>query len=141
MAVNILIVDDSLPMRAVIKKTIKASGYGAATFFEAEDGRQALDLLQNQWLDIIVSDYNMPDMDGMTLLTHLKADELLATIPVLIITTEGSRVKEQEFMDKGAAGYIKKPFTPEEIRDKLKQILGDTDETGDNGEGDEDLDF
>lgn len=130
-----------MPMRAVIKKTIKASGYGGASFFEAEDGRQALAVLQNHWLDIVVTDYNMPDMDGMALLSHLKADDLLATIPVLVITTEGSRVKEQEFMEKGAAGYIKKPFTPEEIRDKLKQILGDTDEPGDTGEGDADLDF
>ncbi|MDY6903081.1 MAG: response regulator [Thermodesulfobacteriota bacterium] len=141
MAVNILIVDDSLPMRAVIKKTIKASGYGAASFFEADDGRQALDILQNQWLDIVVTDYNMPDMDGMTLLANLKADDLLASIPVLVITTEGSRQKEREFMEKGAAGYIKKPFTPEEIRNKLKQILGDIDEPGDLGESDEDLDF
>lgn len=125
MSVNILVVDDSLPMRAVIKKTIQASGFRAASFFEASNGQEALSILKSQWMDLVVTDYNMPDMDGMELINAMKTDEILRSIPVLVVTTEGSRKRVEEFMEKGAADYIKKPFTPEVIRHKLNQILGE----------------
>ena len=137
---KILIVDDSLPMRSVIKKTIKASGYGASEFLEAENGKHALAVLQENWLDIVITDYNMPEMNGMELIQAMKKDDTLQTIPVLVITTEGSQQKVGEFIEKGAVDYLKKPFTSEEIRNKLKNILGDT-EDEESESSDDDFDF
>ena len=140
MAFNFLIVDDSFPMRSVIIKTIKASGFGQAEFYQAANGQEALQILKKEWLDVVVTDYNMPQMDGMALIREMKKDDLWGAIPVLVVTTEGSQNKVAEFMAEGAAGYIKKPFTPEAIRQKLTQILG---EPGDEEfeESDDDLDF
>lgn len=126
MAFNILVVDDSSPMRKVIKKTIKASGFAMAEYSEASDGIEAMEILRSKWIDIVVTDYNMPNMNGILLIDEMKKDEVFTTIPILVITTEGSRIKIEEFAEKGAAGYIKKPFTPEEIRSKLHEILGET---------------
>jgi two-component system chemotaxis response regulator CheY len=141
MAYKVLIVDDSQPMRSVIKKTIKASGFGGAEFFEAANGQEALSILKSQWLDIVVTDYNMPEMNGVELIAEMKKDEMIRTIPVLMITTEGSRSKIDEFIQLGAAGYIKKPFTPEAIKAKLTEILGGSHDDKGVEESDNSLDF
>jgi len=142
MAYNILIVDDSTPMRAVIKKVVKASGFNVGQFFEAANGIEALKILNQEWLDLVLTDYNMPDMNGLGLVEEMKKDEELKSVPVVMITTEGSRERVEEFMEKGVMDYIKKPFTPEQIKQKLMQIIGETEDeerTPDNG--DEELDF
>ena len=72
MSYSILIVDDSLPMRSVIKRTFKAAGYGSAEFHEAANGRKALDLMKNNWIDLVITDYNMPVMNGLEFMTALK---------------------------------------------------------------------
>ncbi len=141
MAVNMLIVDDSFPMRSVIKKTIKASGYATANIYTAENGIEALEVLKNEWCDIVLTDFNMPEMDGMELLSAIKKDKEISAIPVLIITTEGSEKRVAEFMEKGASGYVKKPFTPEVIRQKLIDILGDIAHEDNFEESDDGLDF
>jgi two-component system, chemotaxis family, chemotaxis protein CheY len=142
MAYNVLIVDDSLPMRAVMKKTLKASGFNVGNFFDAGNGKEALKVLRQDWVDLVITDYNMPDMNGFELLSQIKADEALKAIPVVVVTTEGSQQRVREFMEAGAADYIRKPFTPEEIRNKLGRIMGE-DENGNGkaGVGDEALDF
>ena len=142
MAYNVLVVDDSLPMRAVIKKTLKASGFDVGQFFDAGNGKEALAVLKQEWLDLVLTDYNMPDMNGMELISRMKGDEVLRSIPVVVITTEGSQQRVKEFLEKGAADYIKKPFTPEEIRNKLTRIMGETGyaEASPNN-GDQALDF
>ncbi len=141
MAVNMLIVDDSLPMRSVIIKTIKASGFGAANFYQASDGNEALIILKDEWLDIVITDYNMPDMNGLELILEMKTDSELNNIPVIVVTTEGSQKKVQEFMEQGASGYVKKPFTPEMIREKLTQILGEMEDEEELENSDDGLDF
>jgi len=125
MAYNILIVDDSFPMRAVIKKVIKASGFDIGELLEAGNGKEALQLMDQQWLDLVLTDYNMPDMNGLELLKAMKASDTLADIPVVIVTTEGSEPRVEEFRSQGAVAYIKKPFTPEQIKSHLNQILGE----------------
>jgi two-component system chemotaxis response regulator CheY len=142
MAYNILIVDDSLPMRSVIKKTIKASGFKVDKLFEASNGREALDVLRKEWLDLVLVDYNMPDMNGLELMSEMQKDDTLRSIPVIMTTVEGSQKRVKEFIKSGATDYIKKPFTPEETREKLNKVLGGTT----NGEkspdtGDEEFDF
>jgi two-component system chemotaxis response regulator CheY len=142
MAYNILIVDDSTPMRAVIKKIVKASGFEVGQFFEAVNGREALKVLNQEWIDLVLTDYNMPDMNGLELVEEMKKDDDLKSIPAVMITTEGSRKRVEEFMAKGVIDYIKKPFTPEQIKQKLKQIMGETeDEEQRYDNGDEELDF
>ena len=124
MVYNVLVVDDSPSMRSVIKKTILASGIDVDEFYEAADGVEALAALRKHRLDIILTDFNMPHMDGMELLQIIKRDDQLKNIPVVVTSVEGSRKRVDAFMEKGAAGYIKKPFTPEEARDTLNYVLG-----------------
>jgi two-component system chemotaxis response regulator CheY len=142
MPFKILIVDDSTPMRAVIKKIIKASGFDIGEFFEAATGREALDVLDGQWLDLVLSDYNMPDMDGLQMLKAMKENEMLKDIPVIMVSTEGSSRRIEEFIETGANAYIKKPFTPEQIRSHLNHLLGEPEhECYSDEAGDEGLDF
>ncbi len=141
MAYSILIVDDSLPMRSVIKRTLKAAGYANAQLLEAANGQEALGLMKNAWIDIVMTDYNMPVMNGLEFIKKLKNDELSKDIPVVVISTEGHESKIKEFMDCGAAGYITKPFTAEAIRDLIVKILGEVDYEENFDESDDDLDF
>jgi two-component system chemotaxis response regulator CheY len=141
MTYKMLIVDDSLPMRAIIIRTIKASGFMETEFLQAGDGEEALAVLGNEWVDLVITDYNMPDMNGMELIQKMKKDEILHAIPVLVVTTEGSRQKVEAFIDEGAAGYVKKPFTPETIRFELTKILGEPENEGSIEGSDDDFDF
>lgn len=142
MSYNILIVDDSTPMRAVIKKVVRASGFDIGMFFEAANGTEALAVLDANWLDLVLTDYNMPDMDGLELLKKIKLDDITKNIPVVMVTTEGSSQRVDRFMEAGAAAYIKKPFTPEAIRQTLNNILGETKhEQRKTDDSDADLDF
>lgn len=142
MAYNVLIVDDSTPMRAVIKKVIRASGFDIGNFFEAANGAEALKVMDDNWLDLVLTDYNMPDMNGLELLKKIKKDEFMRVIPVVMITTEGSRERVDEFLENGASAYIKKPFRPEEVRQTLNTLLGEPDDAeGSPDLGDADLDF
>ena len=142
MAYNVLIVDDSLPMRGIIKKIIKASGFNVQQFYEASNGREALTILNQKRLDLVLTDYNMPEMDGLKFLDEMQKNEIFKSIPVVMITTEGSKQRLAEFLGKGAADYIKKPFTPEEIKQKLNYIMGEPEDgEGILNNGDEELDF
>ncbi|MBU1052834.1 MAG: response regulator [Proteobacteria bacterium] len=123
MAFNVLIVDDSSSMRAVIKKVIKVSGFNVGNYFEAGDGIEALKGLETDWIDIVLSDINMPNMDGLSFLSEMKKNELFKSIPVVMITTEGSEEKIQESIRLGASGYIKKPFSPADIKNTLSGLL------------------
>ncbi|MBN1225744.1 MAG: response regulator [Deltaproteobacteria bacterium] len=125
MAFTVLIVDDSSSMRAVIKKTIKVSGFNVGRFLTAEDGRDAMKVLSAEWVDLVLTDINMPNMNGMELIQKMKEDEILKTIPVVIVTTEGSEKVKKQSMDLGANALIKKPFRPEDIRNALNRIMGE----------------
>ena len=141
MTYKMLVVDDSLPMRAIIIRTIKASGFQETDFLQAGNGEEALKVLANEWVDIVITDYNMPDMNGMELIQKMKKDDILEAIPVLVVTTEGSREKVEAFIQEGAAGYVKKPFTPETIRFELTKILGEPEDEGSSEDSDDDFDF
>ncbi|MCP4118095.1 MAG: response regulator [Desulfobacteraceae bacterium] len=138
---SILVVDDSMPMRSVIKKTFRTAGYGGCEFHEAGNGMEALEVIRNNWIDIVITDYNMPVMNGLDLLWEMKKHEMAKELPVVVISTEGSREKIDRFMELGAAGYITKPFTPETVRDVITRILGEGACEDEFDDGDEDLDF
>jgi two-component system chemotaxis response regulator CheY len=124
MAFNVLIVDDSVSIREIIKRVLDISGFDVGELFEADNGREALDLLQAEWIDVVISDINMPVMNGIALLEQIRSDELLKTIPVIMVTTEARPSVVEEVRRRGVAGYIKKPFRPEEIRNLLMNVLG-----------------
>jgi two-component system, chemotaxis family, chemotaxis protein CheY len=134
MSFNVLIVDDSGAMRAVIKKIITISGFKMSRCFEADNGCEALKQLKENWVDVIISDINMPEMNGLQLLQSLSQDPLYQSIPVIIVSTEGSRDRIKEALQRGAKGFIKKPFLPEDIRRVLHDVIG----VGADGEYQED---
>lgn len=121
---NILITDDSSTMRAMIKKVIKLSGVQISNLYEASNGLESLKILSKNWIDLILTDINMPEMDGIEFLKTVKKDELLTSIPVVMITTEGSDAKIEEAFSLGACGFVKKPFTPEEVKKVIIGIVG-----------------
>lgn len=124
MAYKLLIVDDSPSMRQVIAKIIRISGTDAGEFLEAGNGEQALEQLQNNWIDLVITDLYMPVMDGFELLRRMKEDSLLREIPVLVVSTESREAKLQEIYAMGVSGFIHKPFRPETVRDLIIKCLG-----------------
>jgi two-component system, chemotaxis family, chemotaxis protein CheY len=127
MAYNVLIVDDSQTMRQVIRKTVMLSGFDVGEFWEAEDGQEALETLQEHFIDLILTDLNMPRMNGLDLLRHLAKDELYQKIPVVLVTIEGTEQAIAEARALGIREYVHKPFYPEIMRDVLNRIMEKTD--------------
>lgn len=128
MLYNILIVDDSRTTRAVISKTLNLAGVPINELYEAENGKVALDILGEKWIDLVLADINMPEMDGVEMVDRMSRDGLLRTIPVVIISTEGSQTRIEEMRSKGVKAYIRKPFTPEIIKNIVEDILGEKNE-------------
>lgn len=116
-----LVVDDFSTMRRIVRNLLKESGYAEAD--EAEDGVAALGKLRASKFDFVVSDINMPNMNGFQLLAEIKKDEKLKHIPVLMVTAEARKEDIVAAAQQGAAGYIVKPFTKATLEDKLNNIL------------------
>ena len=116
-----LIVDDFSTMRRVVRGLLKEMGCSHAA--EAEDGAEALSLLRTQRFDFVVSDINMPNMDGFALLQAIKADAALRHLPVLMVTAEARKEDIVLAAQSGASGYIVKPFSKATLQDKVQRIL------------------
>lgn len=123
MALDVLIVDDSAAIRKILHRVLVQADVRLGKVFEAGDGNEALEKLKTEKVGLILSDINMPNMDGIEFLTRLKADSAHKTIPILMITTEGSQAKVMQALELGAAGYVKKPFTADHIKEKLMGIV------------------
>ena len=123
MTYNILIVDDSQTMRKVIRKAVVLSGFQMGECWEAGEGREALALLRAQPVDLILTDFNMPGMNGLEMIRELKKDEKKGCIPVVMITTQSNDWVVQEGKSLGIEGFIQKPFHPETIRDLLNRLM------------------
>jgi two-component system chemotaxis response regulator CheY len=136
MSFNVLIVDDSNAMRSVIRKVIQLSGFRMDNCYEAGNGKQALGVLASEWVDVILSDIHMPEMDGFALLKEIYRHDVFQNIPVIMISTEGSQERVNEAYALGAKGFIKKPFLPEELKRILHEVIG----VGDEGEYQADTD-
>jgi len=130
MQLRVLIVDDSPAMRCFIRRVLDLSGLEIATCFEASDGQEALDLLNNSWVDAILTDINMPRMDGEELLRRLSEHEVYRLIPVLVVSTDRTETRMERMLSLGAKGYVTKPFAPETLREVLENSLGVTHEVG-----------
>jgi two-component system chemotaxis response regulator CheY len=123
MAINVLIVDDSGVMRAMIQKTMKLSGIKLGEIHQAANGREGIELLERQWIDLVIVDINMPVMTGEEMIEQMQANANLKTIPTIVISTEGSQTRIDRLQGKGIR-FIHKPFSPEMIRDTVKDVLG-----------------
>jgi two-component system, chemotaxis family, chemotaxis protein CheY len=120
MGKNVLLVDDSSTMRKIIGRSLRQAGIDFDNIFEAADGIEALAVLESEKVDIVLSDINMPNMDGITFLKEKSTREAIKNIPVLMISTETGDDIIGEAKALGALGAIKKPFTP----DKVNEVLG-----------------
>jgi len=118
---KILIVDDFSTMRRIIKNLLRDLGFNNTS--EADDGQTALPMLQSGNFDFLVTDWNMPGMTGIDLLKTVRADEKLATLPVLLVTAEQKREQIVEAAQAGVNGYIVKPFTAEVLKEKIGKIF------------------
>ena len=118
---RILVVDDFSTMRRIIANLLKDSGF--RNISEAEDGAIAIKLLRNADFDFVISDINMPNMNGFQLLAEIKADTEISHIPVLMVTAEARKEDIMLAAKEGAAGYIVKPFTKATLEDKVRAIL------------------
>jgi two-component system chemotaxis response regulator CheY len=120
---NVLITDDSAAVRKILRRVIQQTELPLGNIYEAADGLEALRCLRFNTVNLILSDINMPNMDGLQLLRKLKRNAEFKHIPVIMITTEGGQAKVLEAVQLGAAGYVRKPFNSEQIQKKLQDIL------------------
>jgi two-component system chemotaxis response regulator CheY len=116
-----LVVDDFSTMRRIVRNLLKEIGF--LNVEEAEDGAVALQRLQSGGIDFVISDWNMPNMDGLALLQQIRASDALKTLPVLMVTAEAKKENIIAAAQAGASGYVVKPFTAATLDEKLNKIL------------------
>jgi two-component system chemotaxis response regulator CheY len=122
MKLRVLLVDDSPAMRSFIRRVLGASGVSVAACFEASNGAEALQLIRQSPVDIIVSDINMPVMDGESFAAELRERGLIPALPLLVVSTDSTCCRMQRMIELGARGYLRKPFTPEEMRAAFEAV-------------------
>jgi two-component system chemotaxis response regulator CheY len=120
---NILIVDDSAALRKILQRVLRQAEIPLGNLYEAGDGAQALEAMQANAVDLVLSDINMPNMDGLQLLAQIRANPKWQDVRVIMITTEGNQARVMEAVGLGAAGYVRKPFTADQIKEKLLSLL------------------
>ena len=123
MSLDVLIVDDSAAIRKILQRVLRQTDVAIGQVHEAGDGIEALEALKTKRVGLILSDINMPNMDGIQLLGEIKSQEELKKVPVIMVTTEGSQARVMEAVQLGASGYVRKPFTAEQIKEKLTGIV------------------
>ncbi|CAB3697143.1 chemotaxis response regulator CheY [Trinickia soli] len=127
-SMKILVVDDFPTMRRIVRNLLKELGYGNVD--EAEDGAAGLSRLQGGGFDFVISDWNMPNMDGLEMLKRIRADAALSHLPVLMVTAESKKENIIAAAQAGASGYVVKPFTAATLDEKLTKILEKMAKTG-----------
>jgi two-component system, chemotaxis family, chemotaxis protein CheY len=120
---TVLIVDDSSVMRKIVERALRQAGLDLTRVIEAGSGREALAVLAQERVQLIVSDINMPVMDGLEFLRQAQSQSLARGAPVVMITTESGEEHVREALKAGAQGYIRKPFTPDQVRDHVLPLL------------------
>ena len=123
MTLNILIVDDSAVMRAMILKTMRMTDLPLGETYQAANGQEGLDVLNQHWIDLVIADINMPVMNGEEMIDRMQENPDTKQIPIIVVSTEGSKTRIERLQHKGAR-FIHKPFSPEIIRDTITDITG-----------------
>lgn len=130
MSLNILVVDDSETVRDIIAKTLAMAQVPVNELYKAANGKEALEILRDKWVDLVFSDINMPVMTGVEMIEKMNEDDLLKSVPVVVISTEGSATRIDQLKEKGVCAYVRKPFTPEKIREVVDSIIGGKSDAG-----------
>lgn len=120
---SVLVVDDSPVMRMFIRRLLNLSGLPIRAIHEANEGQNALDLLERLPIDLVLSDINMPVLNGCELMQRIAASPALRGIPVIVVSTDSSHLRVQNMIGMGARGYIQKPFHPEVLRSEIERVL------------------
>ena len=123
MALDVLIVDDSAAIRKILIRMLSQADLTLGKIHEANDGEEAMATLNTEPIGLVLSDINMPNMDGIELLGTMKATSALKNVPIIMITTEGSQERVMQALKLGAAGYVRKPFTADQIKEKLVGLV------------------
>jgi two-component system, chemotaxis family, chemotaxis protein CheY len=121
--IRALIVDDSSVMRKIVERSLRQAGIDLAQVLEAGNGAEALGILKDGSVDLILCDINMPVMDGLEFVRSLQSVENAKGVPVVMITTEGSESYVVQALSSGARGYIRKPFTPDQVKEHVIPVL------------------
>jgi len=124
MALQILIVDDSPAMRSFIRRVVRLSGIEVDQYFEAGNGAEALEQLAANKVDAVLTDINMPVMDGEEFVRRMRAEGATQSIPVIVISTDATANRIHTMQALGTMGYLQKPFGPEQLRNELDRVLG-----------------
>ena len=124
MAYSVLIVDDSPVMRSFIRRVMTLSGFEVGECFEASNGEEALTQLREHQVHVILTDINMPKMNGDELLRRLEEEGTLKSVPALVISTDATKNRILRMLSLGAEGYMTKPFSPEALREEMERVLG-----------------
>jgi len=123
MAYRVMIVDDSRSMRAFVRRVMDLSGFEVDSCLNASNGAEALALLNQQQVDIVLTDINMPEMNGEDFVRQMGQQGALRSIPVVVVSTDGTENRIRRMLDLGARGYVVKPFSPEALRAELERVL------------------
>jgi two-component system chemotaxis response regulator CheY len=121
--IRALIVDDSSVMRKIVERSLRQAGLDPLVVYDASSGIEGLEVLKSKQVDLILSDINMPSMDGLEFLRQIKAQNLAPGVPVVMITTESSEEHVKQAILAGAQGYIRKPFTAEQVKERVLSLL------------------
>ena len=121
--IRTLIVDDSSVMRKIVERALRQAGLDLVTVHEAASGTEGLEVLKAGKVDLILSDINMPSMDGLEFLRQIQAQNLAPGIPVVMITTESSEEHVRHAIQAGARGYIRKPFTADQVKERVLPLV------------------
>ncbi len=121
--IRTLIVDDSSVMRKIVERALRQAGLDLLVVHEAGSGSEGLELLKAKSVDLILSDINMPTMDGLEFLRQVRAQNLAPGVPMVMITTESSEEHVKQAIQAGAQGYIRKPFTAEQVKERVLPLL------------------
>lgn len=121
--VRALIVDDSSVMRKIVERALRQAGLSELAVHEAGNGNEGIEVLRARQVDLILSDINMPSMDGLEFVRQIRAQNLAPGVPVVMITTESSEEHVKQAIQAGARGYIRKPFTAEQVKERVLSLL------------------
>ena len=124
MALDVLIVDDSAAIRKILQRVLHQAEIPLGKIYEAGDGQDGLEVLKANAVGLVLTDINMPRMDGLRFLAEIRGSDSWRKLPVIMITTEGGEAAVGEALRLGATAYLRKPFTADQIREKLSTILG-----------------
>jgi len=121
--IRALIVDDSSVMRKIVERSLRKAGVDPLVVLEAGSGVEGIEVLKSTQVDLILSDINMPAMDGLEFIRQLRERQLAAGVPVVMITTESSEEHVRQAIEAGATGYIRKPFTADQVKQRVLSLL------------------